>query len=832
VSFILTGCPTDSDDGGGGDNTTPSVTIKDVSTESAINVAAGDNKLVVTATGGSLKSGLKVYLKDGGTEITISTGAAPEGFAEVASGDQVSVTGGVITVTGLEPAAANATVKVTLAADAQGEQVTSITAVSLKVVAVSTVPAISVTAGDDTLAVTVTGGSLVAAGDLKVYVKNATFDEAVITKAESLTDYTVVGGARASVAGGVITVSGLKPATVGGAAGVLKAGLVKVTLAADAQVTPVTSITAESRNSGDQAVTGTELTGADIAPYSVTPTGAVVAPAVLVIGDTTVIASGTVAAAAYTDVNGSKSFDGGDTQVFTITLTAASGHTFANTGIAPAAVAAAALDGTVFTAAAIGDSAAIATTSVTTLVVTVTYTKPGDPDDVITSAGLTAAIITPYNTAPTGAAVGEDITLEGSTVISAVNVAAAAYSGSATWGAGATQEFTITLTAAAGYTFVGPDSLTAAQIVAAVLGDSFTRHISNVTGTPDNPYEVTVTYTKPGVIGTTELANITAYNTRPDGVAFEVPVDLTIATNSAIASGNVAAAAYSGSAWGPNATQDFTITLEPKNGYTFVGASDADIVAAVLGSYFTGKTSVTASGAAADPYVATVTYTRPADTTINSTLLASAGIAKYDAAPDGTAVAETLPITDPTAIKSVTVSAPTVSGTWGVGSTQVFTITLDRNDWYTFTGTGKLTAEQIAKAVLGPDFVGTHVAYSGTATNPFVVKVTYREPARGSLTVNAGVDYRNILDTTAPVYAPVAKTVTATISSNGHTIGKWYIDGEEVPTESVTLSVGSGNTYVLSIPTGLSAKTHSLTVTATKGDGIPYSQTVTFTVTE
>jgi hypothetical protein len=847
VSFILTGCPTDSDDGGGGpaDNT-GTIAARDFT----VSVLEGNNKLVVTATEGSLaaESDIKVYVKNDGTAVTISTGSAPAGFAEAAGGYQVSETGLVITVAGLAPADGGGTagvlkagpVTVTLAADAQVTQVAGITAVSLKVAAVSTGPVISVTADDDTLKVEVTGGSLVAAGDLKVYV-NATFDEVVITKAVSLTGYTPVTSARASVAGGVITVSGLAPATAGGTAGVLKAGDdVTVTLEADAQVTPVTGITAESSNSGNAPVTDIELAGAGIVPYSAVPNGGAAAPANLGIGGVDpVITGGTVAAAAYVDVNGSDSFDGGDTQEFTITLTAASGHTFANTGIAPGTVAAAALDPAVFTADAIGGSAAIAETSVTTLVVTVTYTNQGQKDTVITSAGLAAAGIAPYDVPPAGTSVNAPIIPGDTTVISAVNVAAALHIGP--WAVGATQDFTITLTAADGHTFVGAGSLNAGEIVAAVLGDSFTRHISEGTGTPANPYVVTVTYTKPAVITTAELAGIEQHNTRPDGVAFG-PKPLEIPTgNPAIASGTLAAAAGTladpAAGWAVGDRQEFTIRLTAADGHTFAGAGGltaAQIAGAVLGPLFTGH--IAPDGAAADSsFVVTALYTRPADTVITKANLDAAQISQYNTEPAGTAFGP-VPLTitgDATIIKSGTLAAAAGTspggGTWGPGSQQVFTIKLEREpNGYTFADTSSsLTAQQVVDAVLGTNFTGQITADRVFGVDDsFEVTVRYTKPNLGSQTVNAGFDDSVILGTPAPAYNVTAKTVTAAIRSGGGYTGiKWYIDGVPVEDTDVT---GTGSNYVLSIPGGLSAKTHSLTVRATKG-GISYSQTVAFT---
>jgi hypothetical protein len=843
VSFILTGCPTDSDDGGGGDDTTPSETIKDVSI--ATTVAAGDNTLVVTADGGTLKSGLKVYVKDDGTAVTISTGVAPAGFTEAAAGGyQVpDPTGGEITVTGLAPATGTATagvlkagsVTVTLAADAQGTQVKSIAAGSGNSADETVITSADLAAADITPYDTLPDGAVVDPAvplviGVRTVITGGTVEAAAYTDEDGNGSFdegeTQVFTITLTAAGGYTFAGGLTAQQIANA--VLGANFTGHIAAAGPAANPfVVTVTYTKPGAPDTPVPGDGLPGEGIVPYSAVPTGAPVDPAAhhLPITNATAITDVTVAAAAYTDKNGSKSFDGGDTQVFTITLTAAGGHTFAGSSLSADAVVAAALDANVFPPDALGGSAAIdgAASSGTTLVVKVTYTNQEREDTVITSGDLAGANITPYNTPPAEAEVSANLPLGTITAISAAHVAAAG----GPLPERDTRVFTITLTPAPGRTFFGPGSLTVAEIVDAVLGSNFTRHISGADGTPDNPYVVTVTYTKPVVITAAELANITPrYSGKPDGEAFDSG-PLPVATNSAIAGGTVAAEAAS-SPWGAGATQRFAITLVPNTGYTFAGTRDADIAAAVLGSHFSGNT--VASVTNPDSYEATVTYTRPADTLITKALLDDAGIVKYETVPTGAAVSQSLTIGDQTAIASVKVEAEAVSGTWVVGSTQVFTITVGKNDWYTFNGAGKsdrLTADQIAAAVLGRSFAGQYTA-AGTPGNPEAqVKVTYTYRATGSLTVTAGVDNSAILNGD-PTYAAPETQVTALVNGNsGYAIMDWYIDGEKV----VGVAQGTGtNTYVITKP-GLSAKSHSLTVRATK-DGIVYSQTVLFSVTE
>jgi hypothetical protein len=114
----------------------------DVSTAAAIDVAENDTALAVIATGGSLKTGLKVFISTDGATVTITTATSVDGAFAPATGATVAQDGLKIIVKGLAVAAANptnnngatalksgsGTVTVTLKGDAQATQVTSVAA--------------------------------------------------------------------------------------------------------------------------------------------------------------------------------------------------------------------------------------------------------------------------------------------------------------------------------------------------------------------------------------------------------------------------------------------------------------------------------------------------------------------------------------------------------------------------------------------------------------------------------------------------------------------------------------------------------------------------------
>jgi hypothetical protein len=194
VSFILTGCPTDSEEPDDSDDESKSGNTAIVAV-SATGVAAteGNNKLEVTPADGTVKNtGLKVYVSSDGATVLISLAAnAPTGYvdAAAATGSTVATVfgSGKITVTGLDAAddsaAANSgvinsasTITVTLAADAQDAQVSGITATLSTVTpppAITDVSAtgVAATAGDNKLEVTPADGTVKDSG-LKVYVSS------------------------------------------------------------------------------------------------------------------------------------------------------------------------------------------------------------------------------------------------------------------------------------------------------------------------------------------------------------------------------------------------------------------------------------------------------------------------------------------------------------------------------------------------------------------------------------------------------------------------------------------------------------------------------------
>jgi hypothetical protein len=134
--------------GGNGDPTSPSVAPPSATPTPAppapiteesfdLTVTSGDTAFKVEATGGSLESSLKVFIKDDGTAITITKAATLTDYTEF--GGSVSQSGGIIVVKGLTAAASSgnattldsdASVPVTLAVDAQTSQVSSIDGLS------------------------------------------------------------------------------------------------------------------------------------------------------------------------------------------------------------------------------------------------------------------------------------------------------------------------------------------------------------------------------------------------------------------------------------------------------------------------------------------------------------------------------------------------------------------------------------------------------------------------------------------------------------------------------------------------------------------------------
>jgi hypothetical protein len=137
--------------GGNGDPTSPPVAPPSATPTPAppapitaesfdLPVTAGDTAFKVVATGGTLESGLKVFIKDDGTAITITKAATLTDYVEAAgNGLTVTQAGQVIVVTDLTAATTSGddktlvsggTIPVTLAADAQTSQVSSIDGLS------------------------------------------------------------------------------------------------------------------------------------------------------------------------------------------------------------------------------------------------------------------------------------------------------------------------------------------------------------------------------------------------------------------------------------------------------------------------------------------------------------------------------------------------------------------------------------------------------------------------------------------------------------------------------------------------------------------------------
>jgi hypothetical protein len=236
VSLFFAGCPTDSD--------SPPPPTPIAARTTTVTPSDGDNTLAVTAAGGSLASGLKAYiLSADGTAVVITKAASLTDHTEYAN---VTVSGLVITLSGLTDADSTggadtlntAGVSVTLAADAQAAQVTSIAAAAATITDV-TDSSVTPSASDTIATITATGGSF--ASGLKVYIKNDG-SEITITKAATLSGFTEYSGSVVA-AGLEIVISGLTGAGDTGNATTLDSdAAVTVTLAIDAQTTQVTSI--------------------------------------------------------------------------------------------------------------------------------------------------------------------------------------------------------------------------------------------------------------------------------------------------------------------------------------------------------------------------------------------------------------------------------------------------------------------------------------------------------------------------------------------------------------------------------------------------------------
>jgi uncharacterized repeat protein (TIGR02543 family) len=371
---------------------------------------------------------------------------------------------------------------------------------------------------------------------------------------------------------------------------------------------------------------------------------------------------------------------------------------------------------------------------------------------VITAADLDLNMITPYNDDPNGSAVSASnnlvinptnifmngtVALDTGTVLEGVN-------GSA-FDAGDTQAITITLTAASGYTFVGT-AITAAQVVAAVLGDNFTGNVSGAAisgGTAADPLVVTATYTEPApkVILASALTAITVYNDDPTGTAVSASNNLSINPTTIIATGTVALDTYededTSSTFTGGDTQAITITLTAAFGYTFVGTAITanQVVEAVLGDNFTGYlTSVEITGGdATDPLEVTAIYTEPYVVIASGNLTADIS-AKYNTAPDGSEVTDgTLTVQGSLESGLVTLAEGSVDQgsndtAFDAGDTQVVTITLTAAAGYTFTDT-TITADDVVDAALGINVTGGLVSsdeeITGNDGTTLVVTVTY-----------------------------------------------------------------------------------------------------------
>jgi hypothetical protein len=123
--------------------------FNDVTGETAANVTAGDTALAVTATGGELKTGLKVFVSTDGGTVTITTATSVDGAIATGSTATVAQDGLKIIVKGLTAAAdspnnttgtpklkSSAKAAIVIKGDAQTTQVTSVTATTGKPVAV------------------------------------------------------------------------------------------------------------------------------------------------------------------------------------------------------------------------------------------------------------------------------------------------------------------------------------------------------------------------------------------------------------------------------------------------------------------------------------------------------------------------------------------------------------------------------------------------------------------------------------------------------------------------------------------------------------------------
>jgi uncharacterized repeat protein (TIGR02543 family) len=291
-----------------------------------------------------------------------------------------------------------------------------------------------------------------------------------------------------------------------------------------------------------------------------------------------------------------------------------------------------------------------------------------------------------------------------------------------TFAAGTIYVATITLTPKTGYTFDGfQGAFTVAGTDSTKNDEDFTAGLKQELSVDDWVVTAWFPATALAVITTGNLsaATITKYATPPNGSAVGSPAgDLTISVKTSIASGLVALAEGSvdqginATAFDAEDTQLITITLYPAAKHTFVGAeiTAEEVVAAVLDeTVFPGATLDGVSGGPNDPFVVTVTYTKP------YVVIASGDLtdisAKYDTAPTGNEVTDgTLTVGGSLASGLVTLAEGSVDqgsnpSIFDAGDTQVVTITLTAAAGYTFTDT-EITADDVVNAALGSNVTG------------------------------------------------------------------------------------------------------------------------------
>jgi hypothetical protein len=144
--------------------------------------------------------------------------------------------------------------------------------------------------------------------------------------------------------------------------------------------------------------------------------------------------------------------------------------------------------------------------------------------------------------------------------------------------------------------------------------------VVNVDGVAEVPVQVTLVKVEaPEPIDAEDFRaiGIAPYNEEPNGVATPADIPVNVSSVDFLASVTVSAAEGSKnqgtntSAFDAGDTQVFTISVAPASGYTFVGSglTANDIAAAFLGDKFTGY--IASTGTLADPFVVTVTYTKP-----------------------------------------------------------------------------------------------------------------------------------------------------------------------------------------------------------------------------